>query len=132
MLALVGALSAAGVKKNVEAACEAIGGCVSVHVSYDSVRTEQLCQTERKRAGRSGRRCGGSPDSTDRTRDRRGAPAELKRSWTVSSAGAATWRIPNHRDEERLCGIYADVATGSWTASIAGRKTSAGVGRNCS
>src|SRR6266404_3723482 len=128
MLALVGTLSAAGVKKNVEAACQAICGCVSVHVSNDSVRTEQLRHTERKRAGRTGSRCDGSPDSTDRTWDGRGAPGGLKRSWTVSSAGAAAWRIPNHSDEERLCGIYADVATGSWTAIIAGRKTSVGVG----
>src|SRR5438093_182792 len=128
MLALVGTLSAAGVKKNVEAVCEAICGCVSVRGSNDSVRTEQLRHTERKRAGRTRSRCGGSTDSTDRSRDGRGAPGGLKRSWTVSSAGAAAWRIPNHSDEERLCGIYADVATGSWTAIVAGRKTSVGVG----
>src|SRR5438128_4254657 len=118
MLALVGTLGAAGVKKNVEAACEAICGCVSVHESNDSVRTEQLRNIERKRAGRTGSRCGGSPDSTDGTRDRRGAPGELKRRWTVSSAGAAAWRIPNHSVEERFCGIYPDVATGSCTAIV--------------
>src|ERR1700739_4853675 len=115
MLALVGTLSAEGVKKNVEAACDAILGCVSVRVSNDSVRTEQLRHTKRKRAGPTGSRCSRSPDSTDRIRDGRRAPGELKRSWTVSSAGAAAWRIPNHSDEERLCGIYADVATGSRT-----------------
>src|SRR5882724_7326630 len=128
MLALVGTLGAAGVKKNAEGVGEPICGCVSVHVSNDSVRTEQLRRTERKRAGRTGSRCGGSPDPTDRTRDRRGAPGELKRRWTVSSAGTAAWRIPNHSDERRFCGIYADVATGSWTAIVAGRKTSVGVG----
>jgi len=41
MLALVGTLGAAGVKKNVEAIC----GSVSVHVSNDSIRTEQLRHT---------------------------------------------------------------------------------------